>query len=293
MGVLNRALRKSTRQKPQRIGRATVRGVELATRQSGGKIAADKGRVFVWAHGLLSSMAQEDAVRLLDWSAVAAHARLIRYDARSHGRSALDSDPSHLRWPELALDMLGLLDAFAAPHAVLGGVSMGCATALHAAVAAPKRVSGLVLVAPPTAWETRPRQAAFYRVASTLVGWTGLTPFRLLASLPGPGRNSPVASLQGALVESLAHADADAVMTAMRGAADSDLPDPTKLAQLHMPALILAWRGDPTHPVSTAARLSELLPRSDMHVAETLDDVRAWPLLVANFVRTTAREVAV
>ena len=43
---------------------------------------------------------------------------------------------------------------------VLGGVSMGAATALAAAVQQPGRVAGLILALPPTAWDSRPRQAS-------------------------------------------------------------------------------------------------------------------------------------
>lgn len=35
------------------------------------------------------------------------------------------------------------------------GMSMGCATSIYAAIQAPERVIGLILVIPPTAWETR------------------------------------------------------------------------------------------------------------------------------------------
>jgi pimeloyl-ACP methyl ester carboxylesterase len=167
---------------------------------------------------------------------------------------------------------------------------MGCATSLHAAVLAPDRVLGLVLVAPPTAWETRPRQSRFYRVASMLVDWVGLAPFRLLASLPRPASTSPVAALQSGVAQHLARADARAVVTAMRGAADSDLPDRAALRELRMPALILAWRGDPVHPLSTAQQLAELLPRSELHVATTLDEIRAWPERIATFARNVCVE---
>ena len=262
--------------------RSKVRGVELATRASG------TGPLLLWGHGLLTSMALEDGVPIFDWPAVAARARLLRYDARSHGDSEIDLDPAHLRWPELGRDMLALADAQGEGRAFLGGISMGCATALHAAVSAPERVAGLVLMAPPTAWETRPRQARFYRFAAALVGWTGLAPFRLLASLPGPARSNPVAALQGALVAHLAHADARAVRAALRGAAESDLPDPASLRALHAPALILAWRGDPVHPTSTAARLAELLPHAELNVAATLDEIRGWPERVARFVAGAA-----
>ncbi len=265
--------------------RVKVRNIELATRAADTVPRARTAPLFLWGHGLMGSIAQEDALPIFDWSPVCAHTRLVRYDARSHGASDLDLDPAHLHWPELARDMLGLADALGAPRALLGGVSMGCATALHAAVLAPDRALGLVLVAPPTAWDTRPRQARFYRIAAKVVDWVGLTPVRLLASLPRPGSASPVAALHRGVAEHLAHADARAVATAMRGAADSDLPDRASLCDLRMPALILAWRGDSVHPVSTATQLADLLPRADLRVAATLDEVRAWPARIATFAR--------
>jgi len=274
----------------ERPVRVKVRDIELAMRapDTGSKPAT--GPLFLWGHGLLGSVAQEDSVPIFDWSPVSAHARVVRYDARSHGASDLDLDPAHLRWPALARDMLGLADALGAARVLLGGVSMGCATSLHAAVLAPYRVIGLVLVAPPTAWETRPRQSRFYRFGSMLVDWVGLVPFRLLAALPRPGSTSPVAALQSGVALHLARADARAVVTAMRGAADSDLPDRAALRELRVPALILAWRGDPVHPVSTATRLAELLPRAELHVATTLDEIRAWPERIAVFVRDVCVE---
>jgi 3-oxoadipate enol-lactonase len=69
----------------------------------------------------------------------------------------------------------------------------------------------------------------------------------------------------------------------LRGAAASDLPPPEKIAQLSQPALILAWDTDPAHPLSTAERLAETLPRADLHVARTLRQVREWPRLVRMF----------
>jgi pimeloyl-ACP methyl ester carboxylesterase len=257
--------------------RVAVRGCEIATRETGA------GVPFVWGHGLLSSMAQEDAVGLFRWSG--AHARVVRFDARGHGESEPCYEPAELRWPALALDMLTLADTLVPGRVFLGGVSMGCATALHAAVAAPERVAGLVLVAPPTAWATRPRQARFYRFAAGLVQRVGLGPFRLLASIPVPGGGSPVAALQSVMVEQLARADARAVAATLRGAAESDLPDPESLRSLRAPALILAWRNDPVHPVSTATRLKELLPEADLSVAGTLEEIRGWPERVARFVR--------
>ena len=225
----------------ERRTRVVVRGCELATRETGA------GVPFLWAHGLLSSMAQEDAVGLISWRDVGA--RVVRFDARGHGESAASYDPAELRWPALARDLLALADTLGPGPVFLGGVSR------------------------------------FYRFAASLVAWLGLAPFRLLASVPAAGRASPVAAFQSALLDQLARADARAVAATLRGAADSDLPEPGLLRSLRAPALILAWRNDPVHPVSTATRLHQLLPEAELRVARSLEEIRTWPERVARFVR--------
>jgi pimeloyl-ACP methyl ester carboxylesterase len=62
----------------------------------------------------------------------------------------------------------------------------------------------------------------------------------------------------------------------MRGAAASDLPAPEQLAQIRTPTLILAWSGDPGHPVATAERLQDLIPDSALHIARTPAELRTW-----------------
>ncbi len=255
-----------------------VRGIDLALTDAG------HGRPFFWGHGLLGSVAQEDVAALLDWDAIAEAARLMRYDARGHGSSEATLDPAAYCWSELAQDLLALADACGAERAVFGGLSMGCATTLHAALAAPGRMEALVLMAPPTAWRSRPRQARIYRVLAAVIARVGLGPFRFAASLgrfaPGPDY---LATLQNSVVESLRRADARAVVAALRGAAQSDLPSPEALRSVDAPALVLAWRGDPAHPISTARYLAQLLPKADLRLAESLDEIRAWSPLIRDF----------
>lgn len=258
-----------------------VRDVDLAVRERG------KGRPFVWAHGLLGCMCQDDDARLLEWSVLDSGRRLVRYDARGHGRSEATLDPEDYRWSELACDLLALLDGLGESSAVLGGVSMGCATSLHAAVRAPERVAGLVLMAPPTAWETRPRQALAYLGMAVLVRAIGIGLFRRLASLPrAKPANAALAGLQRSVVEHLRCADRRAVVAALRGAARSDLPPVDALAALDAPALILAWADDPTHPVSSAERLAQILPEAELQVASSLEDMRGWTKRVAGFLES-------
>jgi pimeloyl-ACP methyl ester carboxylesterase len=255
-----------------------VRGVDLGVRESG------RGVPFFWGHGLMGSVAQEDIADLLDWEEIGHVARALRYDARGHGTSEATLDPADYAWPELAGDLLALASALGAERAVLGGVSMGCATALHAAVAAPDRVEGLVLAAPPTAWDTRPRQARIYRGLAAVIDRIGLFPFRCAASLsrlvPGPAY---LAKLQASVVETLSRADRRRVVAALRGAAVSDLPPPDALGSIRAPALILAWHGDRSHPLSTARRLAEILPQADLREAASLDEVLGWTASIRDF----------
>ncbi|GGO63366.1 alpha/beta hydrolase [Nonomuraea cavernae] len=67
--------------------------------------------------------------------------RVIRYDWRGHGESG---DPGE--WVCHHEDLLAVLDALGVRRAVLVGSSMGGAYALEAALVAPERVAGLVLI---------------------------------------------------------------------------------------------------------------------------------------------------
>ncbi len=251
----------------------SIRGTSLAVREEG------EGAPLLWGHGLLASMAQEDELGVVDCSALAG-IRLFRFDARGHGRSAACRDASAMRWPELAADELALAAALGLERTALGGISMGAATALHAAVAAPERVAALVLVGPPTAWEGRLRQARLYRLGAAIVGALGtLAPLRLLGRLTPWRRpaDTLLERLREAALRHLPDADAGSVAAALRGASESDYPPADALARLELPTAIFAWPGDPIHPLETARRLASLLPDAELHVADDLASVRRWP----------------
>lgn len=256
-----------------------VRGVELVLEQHG----TDDAPLVLWGHGLTSSREGEDAKGLFDWTAVSDEGlRLVRYDARGHGRSSATPDPADYRWDNLALDQLALLERLSpdAP-AVVGGASMGCATALHGAVRAPERYRALVLVIPPTAWETRAAQRDLYEKGADFVERNGLDAWmRASAAAPRPaifGDDPDLLRVDVRIAEQ--HAP-----TVLRGAASSDLPPRDALAAIAVPTLILSWDTDPGHPVSTGAALAETLQDTTFHVAETIHDVRRWPAMVRAFV---------
>lgn len=260
--------------------------VELAVRSEG------KGMPFVWGHSLMGSMRVEDQAGLWDWSVVERYAQVVRYDARGHGNSDGSYDARDYCWDRMAADMLavGASAATAGSFArcLLGGISMGAATALEAAVQQPEQVAGLVLVLPPTAWDTRPRQSAIYRRLARVSGLLGAAPYRLLDLLPIPMREDGRSQLALHTMKGLATANPLHVQAALGGAARSDMPDPALLRQLQVPALILAWEDDTAHPVSTATELADTLPDVRGLVICQPDDISEWESALVEFVKHIA-----
>ena len=75
--------------------------------------------------------------------AFAAHYRVVRYDARGHGASAIP--PGDYTLEQLGRDALTVLDAVGAATAHVCGISLGGLTAMWMGVHAPERVTRLVL----------------------------------------------------------------------------------------------------------------------------------------------------
>ena len=238
------------------------------------------GPVFVWGHGLTSSRASEDRLPLIRWGTITeADRQVLRYDAAGHGETGGPPEPATYEWPQLATDLLGLLDELGLDRVDAGGASMGCASTLHAAVRAPERFDRLVLVIPPTAWDTRAAQSDLYRAGADLAEQHGKAAW-LAAAAEAP-RIPMFEDLPP--VPPAADIAEDLLPSVLRGAAASDLPAPEAIAALDHRALILAWVADPGHPVSTAERLHELLPNSDLQVARELTDLFTWSATMAEF----------
>lgn len=258
-------------------GRVTVRGARLAYDTSG------SGPPLIWGHGLSMNRVSDAALGQLDWSRIPAS--VVRYDARGHGDSESTPDLDAYSWEELGRDQLALADAVGIAEYTAGGASMGCGTALHAAVLAPDRVRSLVLVIPPTGWETRAAQADQWEVSAALVereGVEALIAARAALEPPDPFRGDEARRERQAAATRMW--DPGRLALVLRGATRANLPDREAVAGITAPALILAWTGDPVHPESTARELAALLPHSELHVASTAADVASWTGRVADFV---------
>lgn len=239
------------------------------------ELSDEGGHPVVQLHGLTSSRAREREIDL-DLGRGLSGTRLLRYDARGHGRSTGRPEPGDYRWEVLAADLLALLEEHFPGERVHGaGPSMGSGTLLHAAVADPGRFSSLTLMIPPTAWATRAARAAAYRASAALVEARGVGAFVAAGALaPHPPAAVPPADATPEIPQEL-------LPSVLRGAGDSDLPDPARIAGITVPVRILAWEEDPSHPLATAQALARLLPQAELRVARTRAEVRTWPRLLA------------
>jgi len=109
------------------------------------KMSAGKGPTLIWCGGLKSDMEGGKAVHLHNW-AIDNNRHYIRFDYFGHGASTgLFRDGTISQW---ATDVMQIIDELAEGDVILIGSSMGGWTSLLATIARPKRVKGLLLIAP-------------------------------------------------------------------------------------------------------------------------------------------------
>lgn len=250
---------------------------------------AGEGPAFIWAHGLTASMVSEDLLDIFEWDKFPEDIQLVRYDARGHGKTEPSLSPADYHWRNLAKDMISIADALEINEFVVGGQSMGCATTIYAGLIAPERVKGMVLMNPPTAWETRAAQGDFYRELARVGGMVGGAKLAAVMSgdldrlVPGWLAEARREQVLG-MLEGLKPMKPETLSTLFTGAASTDLPSREEVTTIDSPALILGWTDDPTHPLETAIELDRLMPQSTLAVAEAYSELEQWPQLIREFV---------
>jgi pimeloyl-ACP methyl ester carboxylesterase len=251
----------------------TIRGFDLDYDVAG----SGPQSPLIWGHGLTSSRGISAAYPRVNLKPAEASRSVVRYDARGHGMSGLIEDPMKGSWAELAQDQIGLIDGLGYERVVIGGVSMGAGTALYAALELRERLEKMVLVIPPTGWEERALQVDRYAQMARVVEERG--PKALIAAsaeMPPPDPFTGTSEHADGRAGSLGSYDPARLAACYRGAAFADLPALDAIATITTPTLVLAWSGDPGHPVSTAERLRDTLPNVRVSVASTRADYATW-----------------
>jgi pimeloyl-ACP methyl ester carboxylesterase len=196
---------------------------------------------------------------------------LAAFDFRAHGRTPL-GDPEKLRLDVFADDLAAFMDHLQVERAVLGGISMGAAVALRAALRYPERCIALVLSRP--AWLNGSMSAPAIAAYAEVV--------RLLNEEPSAGnalQRLEKSDIYRALITQSADAGRSLLGQVRCVVADLSLREaavarlrylPTgqpgldveSVAAVNVPTLIMATPNDPIHPLSFAHALAVAIPRS-------------------------------
>jgi pimeloyl-ACP methyl ester carboxylesterase len=192
--------------------------------------ARGEGPPLLWSHGVFFPIDVDNESTLGRVLESAPGFTVIRWDARGHGSTPPAATAEEHRWDRLGDDVIALADALGLARFAAGGISMGAAVTLHAALKAPDRFAAMMLLAMPTAWETRPAEQRRYR---------DLLAFGAPAALAAHVQEDldalfPKGDLPASLRAMVAHLRAStwpALERVILGASASDMPDRADLAR--------------------------------------------------------------
>jgi pimeloyl-ACP methyl ester carboxylesterase len=236
---------------------------------------------FIFQHGIGGTLAQpfrflipcerEDPHVDQEPGSHARQFRMAAFDFRAHGATPL-GDPEKLRIDIFADDLVAFMNHLQVETAVLGGISMGAAVALSAALRYPERCIALVLSRP--AWLNGSMSSQAVAAYAEVV--------RLLRNEPSP--ESALQKLEESdIYRALVKQSADAGKSLlgqircvvsdpnMREAAVARLQylptgqsglDLQSAATVNVPTLIMATPDDPIHPLSFAEALAGAIPHA-------------------------------
>jgi pimeloyl-ACP methyl ester carboxylesterase len=191
--------------------------------------SAGTERTIVLIHGFASN--RNEGWKRTGWYSAFERRRMrvIALDQRGHGESEKLYDPAAYRREKLAGDVLALMDHLGVPRADVFGYSMGTRTALAVALAAPERVSNLILggvggklLEPSPAVAGEPMADAMLAEDPATITQPMLRSFRQFADEQGEDRKA---------------------LAAVTRVKNSPL-DREAMAALPMPVLVVAGQGD-------------------------------------------------
>jgi pimeloyl-ACP methyl ester carboxylesterase len=210
--------------------------------------------------------------------------QVLAYDARGHGHSDPAPTGDAYTYPQLAGDLIAVLDSVGAERAVLVGASMGAHTAVRVALSHRERVSALGLITPaydPDAPVEGDALARWDALARGLRdgGVEGFMSAFDTTRIADAWRTTVERAIRQRLREhEHPQAVADALEVVPRSRPFEHFAD---LRAIGVPAAIIASRdeADPEHPLAVAERYARLIPGARLVVEDEPPPLRspiAW-----------------
>ncbi|MGY2895547.1 alpha/beta fold hydrolase [Deinococcus sp. UYEF24] len=259
----------------------TVNGIRLHVTEEGA------GRPLLLLHGLSANAAMMEP----EITGLARSFRVTAPDLRGHGRS---DRPAAYTLHDHVQDLLGLLDALELDRVAVLGVSMGSYIAQALTIAAPERVSALVLVVTKAGGTTSSTARYLAEHAGEL---QGLTPEQIRLWLGNRmfAPQTPEAMKQAFAAfmteqertgMTLGPQQLEAANKAMEGF--DFRPD---LPELKVPTLVISGRHDILNPPEAGEEVAHLIPNARFEVLEdaghlaTLEQTPRFLELVESFLK--------
>lgn len=192
--------------------------------------------------------------------------RLVAFDARAHGKTTPVGPLEKLCFQTFGEDLLALMDHLGLREAILGGISMGAALALHFTLRWPERVRALVLSRPAWLETPLPWNVKMFTLISTLLrqhgAVQGLVEFKRSPEYADTLARWPdvAASFAQQFLNERAE---ETALKLGRIIQDSPHPDRAAWACVRVPALVLGSERDPVHPIEYARELAHALPTAE------------------------------
>jgi pimeloyl-ACP methyl ester carboxylesterase len=246
------------------------------------------GAPIVFGHGLLGN---RHAVRA-ELAPLAGHYRIVTFDQRGHGDSSAVSDPALYDPARMAGDITAVMDALGIERAIVGGESMGAATALLFALANPQRVERLLLTAPAFGDHANPAAQRLKEMGTTIAAM-GMDEFLKLAAVRQREQLGWSPEVIAYVAGQFASHDSASIAIALQTVPDWLLfDDLSPLAGLSQRAFVVAWDGDAIHPLALAQRVTATLPNARLATIATLPAIFADPPAVGRLFQQHLSELS-
>jgi 3-oxoadipate enol-lactonase/4-carboxymuconolactone decarboxylase len=191
---------------------------------------------------------------------LAGHFRVVRYDARGHGRSPVPPGPYSL--DDLVDDALALLDRLGVQRASVVGLSLGGMTALRLAARAPHRVERLAILC--SSALLGPAQDWTDRAATVRAQGTAAVADAVVSRWFTPALREKDPALVRRMREMVAATPAEGYAGCCEAIAGMDLR--ADLAHITAPLLALAGADDPATPPEHLASIAAEVPLGQLLV---------------------------
>lgn len=189
--------------------------------------------------------------------------RMLAFDCRGHGETRPLGDESKLSLGAFADDLVALMDHLDLERAIIGGISMGAAVALNAALRYPHRAMGLILSRPAWVDEPFPPNVRVYPEIAAMIREFGAanakerfkqSPFFVKSPR---GVDETMKSLIGQFDDRRAE---DAVCRLELIPRDAPSVDRSAWSAIQVPTLVMANRMDSIHPFEFGEQIAAAIP---------------------------------